>query len=826
MNAYEELFYRATAKNPYPYQARLATEPWPDMLNIPTGLGKTAAVTLAWTFKRGHRVDGERQPADPETPRRLIMCLPMRVLVEQQRSSIERWLSNLGISGRPGDGKISVHVLMGGSEDVRRPKWTDFPEEEAVLIGTQDMLLSRALMRGYGMSRYQWPVHFALLHTDALWVFDEVQLMGAALPTTAQLEAFRRDERITPYLPSRSLWMSATQRPEWLDTVDFRQYVGNLTGLSLGERDRSVPAVSGRIGAHKALHRAKSALDGDTAKQRARQYLASVTNEVLEAHVPGTQTLVIMNRVERAQRLTELLAARAPEVPRLLVHARFRPAERRAKERLLSAESTIGETGRIIVATQAIEAGVDISSRVLFTELAPWASLVQRFGRCNRRGEYDEAEVRWIDITEDANEALPYRVEVLADARQQLRSLDRADPASLPDVDAARPLSQVLRRRDFLSFFNTDPDLAGYDVDVSPYIRDAGIPTAHVYWRDFDSLPDEDFDPDAEELCPVSISQLRQHIESGGRAWHWDALVGHFVSLSAKQARPGTTVLLHAGDGGYDGELGFVPGKEGLVDVIAAPATNTDSAYDDDALSGIGCWVSLLRHLSDARTAAGELCSSLGIADPLACAIVKAAERHDVGKAHPAFQEALRGSGGKDAPPPPADLAPWAKSPYNGRLSYAMPSGDAGDGGDGVARPHFRHELASALAWLECDVGSIDRTLVAYIIAAHHGRVRMSLRALPGEKEPPDDSRRLFARGIWDGDLLPAVDTGDEVLPPSTMHLDLMQLGGSEKGPSWTYLAQRLLEQYGPFRLAWLESLLRVADWRASALERRGEGAR
>lgn len=523
MTGYETFFRQATANEPYPYQARLATEPWPDMLNIPTGLGKTAAVTLAWAFKRGHRVDGERQPADPATPRRLVMCLPMRVLVEQQRSSIEQWLSNLGISGRPGEGKVSVHVLMGGSEDVRRPKWTDFPEEEAVLIGTQDMLLSRALMRGYGMIRYQWPVHFALLHTDALWVFDEVQLMGAALPATAQLEAFRRDERIAPYLPARSLWMSATQRPEWLDTVDFRQYLRTLTGLAMDERDRSVPAVSNRIRAHKVLHRAKSALDGDTAKQRARSYLASLADEVLDAHVPGTQTLVIINRVERAQKLTELLAARVPQIPRLLVHARFRPAERRVKERLLSDEDAIGETGRIIVATQAIEAGVDISSRVLFTELAPWASLIQRFGRCNRYGEYDEAEVRWIDITEDADEALPYTSEVLADARQQLRSLDRADPASLPSVDDARPLSQVLRRRDFLNLFNTDPDLAGYDVDVSPYIRDAGIPTAHVYWRDFDSLPDEDFDPDAEELCPVSIGQLRQHIESRGNAWHWDS---------------------------------------------------------------------------------------------------------------------------------------------------------------------------------------------------------------------------------------------------------------------------------------------------------------
>jgi CRISPR-associated endonuclease/helicase Cas3 len=50
-----------------------------------------------------------------------------------------------------------------------------------VLIGTQDMLLSRALMRGYSMSRYQWPVHFGFLHNDALRVLDEVQLMGAGL---------------------------------------------------------------------------------------------------------------------------------------------------------------------------------------------------------------------------------------------------------------------------------------------------------------------------------------------------------------------------------------------------------------------------------------------------------------------------------------------------------------------------------------------------------------------------------------------------------------------------------------------------------------------
>ena len=83
----------------------------------------------------------------------------------------------------------NIHVLMGGIEAAR---WLERPERPAIIIGTQDMLLSRALMRGYASSRAIWPMEFALLHEDTQWVFDEVQLMGAGRATSAQLEAFRR----------------------------------------------------------------------------------------------------------------------------------------------------------------------------------------------------------------------------------------------------------------------------------------------------------------------------------------------------------------------------------------------------------------------------------------------------------------------------------------------------------------------------------------------------------------------------------------------------------------------------------------------------------
>jgi CRISPR-associated endonuclease/helicase Cas3 len=135
-----------------------------------------------------------------------------------------------------------------------------------------------------------------------------------------------------------------------------------------------------------------------------------------------------------------------------------------------------------------------------------------------------------------------------------------------------------------------------------------------------------------------------------------------------------------------------------------------------------------------------------------------------------------------------------------------------------VGRPLFRHELASALAWLAQHHDVPDSDLIAYLIAAHHGKVRMSLRALPSECEAPGG--RLFARGVWDGDVLPAVSFEDgEIVPETSLHLDLMQLGEGPQGPSWTARTQRLLTKYGPFRLAWTEALVRIADWRASRAE-------
>jgi len=169
-----------------------------------------------------------------------------------------------------------------------------------------------------------------------------------------------------------------------------------------------------------------------------------------------------------------------------------------------------------------------------------------------------------------------------------------------------------------------------------------------------------------------------------------------------------------------------------------------------------------------------------------------------MGKAHEAFQAMLTQKLADEDPR--KTTGPWAKS--DGRHSARN------------TRRFFRHELASALAWLA--EGRSD--LGAFLVAAHHGKVRLSLRTRPGEEPPPGiGSPKRFAHGVHDGDPLPAVDLGSGMLVPAQkLSLACMELGGAGEGSSWADRMLGLLAEVGPFRLAYVEMLVRVADWRAS----------
>lgn len=785
---------------PFPYQRRLATEPWPDLLRVPTGLGKTAAVTLAWLYKR--------LQGDPETPRRLVYCLPMRTLVEQTARNARGWIGRLAAAGVPG--LPEVHVLMGGEAD---DAWILHPERPAILVGTQDLLVSRALMRGYGVSRGRWPIDFALLHNDALWVLDEAQLMAAALPTSAQLEAFRRALGTTA--PCRSLWMSATLEADWLATVDLARTPLEVRGLD--PRDRIEEKVRERLEAPKDLAPAATRLDASALKAGGLLgYARALADEIAAAHRPARTTLVVVNRVARAQALFDALRERLPAAAPLLVHSRFRPAERQAIEARLAQPQ--GPDGRVVIATQAVEAGVDMTSAVLFTELAPWPSLVQRLGRLNRRGEEPAAQALWIDAEADEKTrdalALPYAADDLDAARRRLADMSDASPRALEPipVEIARDW-QVLRRKDLLALFDTDPDLTGFDVDVSPYVRGADDTDIRVFWRaveiDGRRLAGEPVAPRREELCAIPLGQGRDWLGSRrvrGRAFVWDWVGRAWAPF--ERPWPGATILVDSAVGGYDAVRGFDPGVTAAVPVVAPPGRGAlPESDDDDRHTESATVVALDRHLLDVEAAAADLCPAVGLPGGEAGAVVTAALWHDVGKAHDVFKARC----GLE----PAD-PPLAKTPgYDWRVR------DVRAGENGVERDrnrrHFRHELASALAWLAHGPADMDHDLVAYLIAAHHGKVRLGIRALPDERAPVATPGARFARGVHDGDMLPAIEVDGRLSLPETMlSLDVMEIGGGASGGSWAARTAALLERYGPFRLAFLEALVRLADWRAS----------
>ena len=810
---------RGASDSPFDYQCRLACgeqkagearAEWlahgticeSRLINIPTGLVKTAGVVLAWLY---NRVVLSRD----DWPRRLVYCLPMRTLVEQTQREVRTWLVRLARKQtKPRDGSalrwLALHspvILMGGAD---AGEWDIHPEREAILIGTQDMLLSRALNRGYGMSRYRWPMHFGLLNNDCLWVLDETQLMGVSVETSAQLDGFRHDCKMTTVGACPTWWMSATLDQSRLATVDHLQPGGGWPVERLSPEEK----VSGR--SHRLYTAAKAPVPAPfkLAAAAVDGYAHQVTELAVQNHKQGTLTLVVVNRVKRAQKIYEALTKAEKKgrqiTPPLydpsrvaLVHSRFRRADRQRHEALL-----FGDGDRIVVATQAVEAGVDVSARLLIAELAPWSSLVQRIGRCNRRAEFTDAKVVWVDIEADAKGELllPYSADALEKARAAMSGLEDASLCAFAGVTVAEApvVRPVIRRRDLVDLFDTTPDLCGQDLDISRYIRDEQDNDVQFFWRqlgDAARTPDEQ-PPQRDELCRVSISEAAKFLKNDKvRGWQWNPLSEEWEPV--QHARPGATYLLAVASGGYSDATGWTGDCKDRPTPCLPPASANES-YAGNPLSFTGDWQTLAEHTAKVVRELGQVAKALSLDGTEVAALSTAALWHDVGKAHEEFQAMLTGGD------PTRKGILWAKSANRtGRCR----------------RPGFRHELPSALAWLlQGPANTAERDLVAYLIAAHHGKVRLSIRSLPDEQGDSNDPEGLFARGIWHGDRLPAVPLGEITLPEVTLDLRFMLMGASELGPSWLARTISLRDRLGPFRLAFLEALLRAADARASAL--------
>jgi CRISPR-associated endonuclease/helicase Cas3 len=969
---FDHFFHAVTGNTPYLYQCRLAcgeppsdancdlanpdepTKQWlsePDpkgcrsrLINIPTGLGKTAAVILAWLWNRAAPQIEKRkyEVAQDPWPRRLVYCLPMRTLVEQTRDNAKQWLEHLRAeyardvkveeSELAWLAKHSPVILMGGEEADR--DWDVWPEEPAILIGTQDMLLSRALNRGYGMSRYHWPMQFGLLNNDCLWVMDETQVMGPGLWTSGQLD-WMRQHRFGVLKPCLTWWMSATPSPAFLDTPDRRK--DEVTTLPLVEVGNDEAAIS-RLNPTRPLSFWKDTAPKPKGKKKgapATDFSDSLAAAIRGEHTPGTLSLVVCNSVKAAQELYRKLASETT----ILLTSRFRRGDRAAHTKLLldfeeqrktaakaSGDDTLPDSpGLICVSTQVVEAGVDISARRLWTEAAPWPSVLQRLGRLNRDGRADGKAKAFVFEWPQENKkdkgrlGGPYEAKEIETSVNLLRKLasiydehkeeepplgakdaiDRLRASNGPEMEAAlKPKDEPFPRAiDVHGLFSTEPDVFGGFTDVSPWVRGADKNAdVIVFWREFDAkkgpgkshvLIGPAFDP--AEGCAVAIHRFREFLDKG-RAFIWDERTEQWQSLRADDIRAGMVVMLPRTAGGYSEGLGWT-GKAADKLEGAPPQGRFSDTFEDDADSEQAGWVTLATHLADAKSAALRIADALQLDTAHRTALVAAAELHDIGKSHPIWQKAL--------PLKRTDTKElWAKAPHvfvlHGKNTSSLrestqalltAAGIRSDffreelkdkiprqlwkvsdkvrdtrsrrllfeiraqapGLEGWMRrflprpsrdkPCIRHEGASALAaWSQYFRDNATWPgLTLFLIACHHGKVRTV----------------LYARGEDGGDVC-GVPAQPDTLPWASgtpMDFSCAAVGTrgtfSEDGliftaasPAWTGLVADLLGGWekrsteapsplalrraaeprllGPFKLAYLESLICAADIHAS----------
>lgn len=400
---FEAFFREATATGsrpgvaPFPWQKRLVDEVartgrWPDLLDLPTGAGKTSAIDVA-IFLLALR---------PDLPRRVVFVVDRRVIVQQAAerartladrlrraedgvlAAVAERLRRLSAEPRP-DEPVVVAELRGGI--ARDEAWAGRPDVPTVVVSTVDQVGSRLLFRGYGVSRGMQPVHAGLLGNDVLFLLDEVHL---ATPFSDTLHAIRARYRtgFDGRLPDRwqVVHLSATPNPAFEPERRF----------GLDDADRASP-LGRRLAAHKPVEVRRVTVTGRSPDDERDALAAEAARAATELVTDGGESVVgvVMNRVDRAvETYRRLVDGVACEV--VLLTGRMRPLDRDA---VLASVGPRVRTGRtrtectdklIVVGTQTLEAGADFDFDAIVTEAASLDALRQRFGRVDRLGELSE----------------------------------------------------------------------------------------------------------------------------------------------------------------------------------------------------------------------------------------------------------------------------------------------------------------------------------------------------------------------------------------------------------------------------------------------------
>ena len=360
----------------------------PQAVDVPTGLGKTSVMAL-WLIAMAEGA---------ELPRRLVYVVDRRAVVDQATRFAEQLRRNMpeALAGKlhlaEGTRELPISTLRGGFADNR--DWLEDPSRPAIIVGTIDMIGSRLLFEGYGVSRGMRPYHAGLLAVDALVLLDEAHLCPPfeallrriAAERDGALGAVSDDGSVTP--PFHLISLSATGR----DVPDLPpEKVFRLNG-----EEREEPEANERLTARKRLQ-----VTTLISREHLTEFMARRAIELAGGDYPSRVLVYCDSRQDavavkesidkeckRKHRDGELAAGHTSE---LLVGER-RVYERQDLETWLDAHGFLGgaidrpAAPTFLVATSAGEVGVDLNADHMVCDLVACERLVQRLGRVNRRG--------------------------------------------------------------------------------------------------------------------------------------------------------------------------------------------------------------------------------------------------------------------------------------------------------------------------------------------------------------------------------------------------------------------------------------------------------
>lgn len=361
--------------NPYPHQVdlfkKLSSGVFPIILKAPTGSGKTEAV-LAPFLHQFLKNDFVIAP-------RMIYVLPMRVLVNSTAERIKNYAKRVSPD-------VSVDVQHG-----EIPGAPFFMSD--IVVTTLDQFVYAFARASSQVGRHLDMPAGAI--ASSIVVFDEAHMYRDEY-TFAVMRAIMEIlyKANIPFVVMTATMPESLKESlfENIPLSDERVITGNTSVKS---------SVEIKLVDDKLVKDDKINLPDDLLKK-----------------IKERKTLIVLNQVERAQRVYEALknklSLESDEI--VLLHSRFTHSDRkRHEEKALSliphkkaGEKVIPEGAGIVVATQVLEAGIDFSAELLITELAPADSLVQRAGRCAR---YDGEEGEMVIYTGyiDESESIPVR---------------------------------------------------------------------------------------------------------------------------------------------------------------------------------------------------------------------------------------------------------------------------------------------------------------------------------------------------------------------------------------------------------------------------------